>query len=66
MTHSSVGSVVWKSRRIVGIATVSTVLSSTTMNADRMTMASVNHRRGSAVGSAGTAFGTRQPYREAA
>ena len=36
----------WNSRRIVGIATLSTVLSSTTMNADTTTIASVNHRRG--------------------
>src|SRR5215207_6795091 len=47
MTHSTAGRVVWKSRRIVGIATVSTELSSTTMSAATTTTASVIHRRGS-------------------
>ncbi len=47
ITHSTAGSVVWKSRRMVGIATVSTELSSTTMSAATTTTASVIHRRGS-------------------
>ena len=47
MTHCSLGSVVWKSRRIVGIATLSTVVSSAAIStADRM-MTSVIQRRGS-------------------
>ncbi len=47
ITHSTAGRVVWKSRRMVGIATVSTELSSTTMSAETTTTASVIHRRGS-------------------
>src|SRR5450432_4914900 len=47
MTHSTAGSVVWKSRRMVGIATVSTELSSTTISAATTTTASVIQRRGS-------------------
>src|SRR6476646_7089637 len=47
MTHCSLGSVVWKSRRIVGIATLSTVVSRAAMStADRM-ITSVIQRRGS-------------------
>src|SRR6478609_8456991 len=47
MTHCSFGSVVWKSRRIVGIATLSTVVSRAAMStADRM-ITSVIQRRGS-------------------
>ncbi len=41
------GSVVWKSRRMVGIATVNTELSSTTMSAATTTIARVIQRRGS-------------------
>ena len=47
ITHCRLGSVVWRSRRIVGMATFSTVVSSATMSTDRMTIASVNQRRGS-------------------
>ena len=47
ITHSTAGSVVWKSRRIVGMATVRTELSSTTMRAATTTTASVAQRRGS-------------------
>ena len=47
MTHSRLDSDVSNSRRIVGIATFSTVLSRTTMNADTIVMASVTHRVGS-------------------
>src|SRR5215207_8941364 len=49
ITHSTAGSVVSKSRRMVGIATVSTELSSTTMSAATTTTASVIQRRGSGV-----------------
>ncbi len=44
-THSRLGSVVWNSRRMVGMATLSTVLSSTTMTVAISTMTSVSHRR---------------------
>src|SRR5436190_22877201 len=47
MTHSSEGRFVWSSRSIVGIDTFSTVLSSTTMNAERMAMTRVTQRVGS-------------------
>ena len=47
ITHSTAGSVVWKSRRMVGMATVRTELSSTTMRAATTTTASVAQRRGS-------------------
>ena len=47
ITHSTEGSVVWKSRRMVGMATVRTELSSTTMRAATTTTASVAQRRGS-------------------
>ena len=43
MTHSRLGNVVWNSRRIVGMATLSTVLSSTTITVDSNTMARVSH-----------------------
>src|SRR5450631_1542955 len=46
-THWTLGSVVWNSRKIVGIATFSTELSSTTINAALITITSVNQRRGS-------------------
>ena len=49
-THWRLGSWVWKSRRIVGMATVSTVLSSTTMISAITTMASVIQRLGSRTG----------------
>ena len=45
MTHSRLGSVVSNSCRIVGMATFSTVLSSTTMTVDIKTMPSVIHWR---------------------
>ena len=47
ITHCRLGSVVSKSRRIVGIATFSTVVSSATMSTATTTIASVNQRRGS-------------------
>src|SRR5437870_12487847 len=54
MTHSSAGSVVCSSRRIVGIDTFSTVLSITTMNAERIAMPSVTHRPESSTSSSAT------------
>src|SRR3954468_10752947 len=47
MTHSRDGTVVSRSRSIVGIETLRTVLSSTTMKADMMAIASVTQRVGS-------------------
>ena len=47
ITHCRLGRSVWNSRRIVGIATFSTVLSSTGMATDTITTAAANHRRGS-------------------
>src|SRR5450759_3064648 len=46
-THWTLGSVVWNSRKIVGIATLSTELSSTTISAALITITSVNQRLGS-------------------
>src|SRR5438309_2824578 len=54
MTHSSAGSVVCSSRRMVGIDTFSTVLSITTMNAERIAMPSVTHRPESGTSSTAT------------
>ena len=53
MTHCSWGSVVWKSRRMVGIATLRTEPSSPTMKIPVRTTASVIHRRGSTGGAGG-------------
>src|SRR4051812_34695111 len=58
MTHSTAGSVVWKSRRIVGMATINTELSRTTMSAATTTTASVAQRRGSGTG---TGMGSLTP-----
>src|SRR5207237_2761811 len=49
------GRFVWRSRSIVGIETFSTVLSSTTMNAERMAITRVTQR----VGSGSTSSDTR-------
>src|SRR4051812_32844355 len=49
MTHCSFGNVVWKSRRIVGIATLSTVVSKAAMSTAERMMTSVIQRRGSSV-----------------
>ena len=45
MTHWRLGSVVSRSSRIVGIATFRTVLSRTTMKAERIAIASATQRR---------------------
>ena len=47
MTHSRLGSVVWNSRRIVGMATFSTVVSSATITTAIVTTANEIHRLGS-------------------
>ena len=53
-THNSDGRVVWKSARIVGIATFSTVLSRTTMNAAMSTTESATQRLGSSCSGSAT------------
>src|SRR4051812_11625494 len=53
MTHCSLGRVVSKSRRIVGMATLRTVVSSAAINTAIRTMTSVIQRRGSGAGSSG-------------
>ena len=52
ITHWSLGSVVSKSRRIVGIATFRTVVSSAAMSTAMRMMTSVIQRRGSSAGCA--------------
>lgn len=56
ITHCKLGRLVSRSRRIVGIATFRIVVSSATIRTALITIASVNHRRGSDRGGAAAAI----------